>query len=209
MDELLRISLKAVQDADNGEDGGTVRGVRGGSPRKSMYYPERRESSLNTPMTSSGQRALHRFGKDHEVAIPGLKNEQPWHRMAAFMLLAGRTNSEIAMAGNVTTQEVTVLRSQRWFQELLATLANEHGQDIVGLLASEAAASIATLVEIRDDVTASARNRISAAQILFEQAHGKPTQKVISAISHTVAKSPKEEMEEIQQELEALNNRNR
>jgi hypothetical protein len=44
--------------------------------------------------------------------------------MAAYMLNAGRTNSEIAIAAGVKAGEVGVLRQQRWFQELCATIAD-------------------------------------------------------------------------------------
>lgn len=187
MDKVLQMALEAV-------------GPRGGNLGNPVSNPERRNAELNVKLTEAGP-ALHRF---EDKAVAGLKNEQPWHRMAAFMLLNGRTNSEIAMAAQKTAQEVSNLRAQRWFQELIAVLGNETGADIVGVLQSEALASIETIVHLRDDSDLPARVRLSAAQTLLEQAHGKPVQKIISNVSHSVHASPQDELDAIQQELAAL-----
>jgi hypothetical protein len=173
-------------------------GPRGGNLNNPKQYPEARRSGFNGEITE-----LHRFEKDHDSALCGIQNEQPWHRMAAYMLLAGRTNSEIAMAAGVVPTTVSLLRAQRWFQQLLATIANKAGDEIIGILQSEAAASVQKLVELRD-CAESERVQLSAAQTLVEQAHGKPTQKILSHSSHTSYQSPKEELDEIQRELAAL-----
>lgn len=177
-------------------------GPRGGNLNNPAQYPHRRIANLNIELNAAGTHTLHRFEKP-DTAAPGRANEQPWHRMAAFMLLAGRTNSEIGLAANVEATTVSHLRSQRWFQELLAVLANEQGDDLIGLLQSEAAASLQKLCFLRDNAE-SERIQLAAAQTLFEQAHGKPTQKIISAVSHSVHRSPQEEMDEINQELKTL-----
>lgn len=169
---------------------------------------ERRRSSLNVEESEvPGFPTLHRFQKEDSSTV-GIKDEQPWHRMAAFMLLAGRTNSEIAMAAGVKANTVTHLRAQRWFQDLLAVLANETGSDITGLLASEAQASLNKMIEIRDstDDTVPERLRYQAARDIFELHHGKATQKIVSHTTHSssAGKSPSEEMQEIVDQLAAL-----
>lgn len=184
-----------------------VVGPKGGSPNDPLYYPERRNSPLKVEHLPDGCIGLHRGARSTEVSVAGLKNEQVWHRMAAFMLLSGRTNSEIALAANVTVQQVSNVRSQRWFQELLATLANETGADITGLIASEAAASLEKLVQLRD-YAESERIQFGAALALLEQANGKPTQKVISSVTTHRASSPTEEFAQIEQELAALRSKN-
>lgn len=186
------------------QEGLPTRGPRGGD----LTASPTREGRL-TPLNAEfieGLPTLHKF-KKQETTIPGTKNEQPWHRMAAFMLLAGRTSSEIAAAAGVAPQTVSNLRGLRWFQELLAVLANETGQDITGLLQAEAAQSVETLVSLRDDPETPARVRLSAAQTLLEQAHGKPTQKIISAVSHSTHRNPSEEMEALKEELRTLRQR--
>lgn len=137
----------------------------------------------------------------------GLKNEQSWHRMAAYMLLAGRTNSEIAAAAGVMPGQVVIVRAQRWFQQLLGTLANEVGQDVLGVIQAEALASVETLVSIRDDRDASNKDRLAAAQHLLEQSIGKPTQKVVSSVRHGVLGPPEQEMADVLSELKALRDR--
>lgn len=188
-----------------------VLGPRGGKTDVHAMRPEYRNASLNAPMVD-GFPMLHKGPRPtREEAITtatvGKCDEQPWHRMAAFMLLAGRTNSEIAAAASVGPATVSHLRAQRWFQELLAVLANETGADIVGLLQSEAAASLETLVSLRD-TGESERVRLAAALALFEHANGKPVQKVISHSSHSVHATPQDEMDAIQQELAVLRDRN-
>ena len=126
-------------------------GPYGGDLTAPVRMPERRNARFNGGVDVNGAPGLHRFEKATDVVKMGLKNEQPWHRMAAYMLLAGRTNSEIAMAANVHSPEVSTLRAQRWFQDLMATLANEAGADIAGLLSSEAQNSLNMMVDIRDD----------------------------------------------------------
>jgi hypothetical protein len=180
-----------------------ARGPRGGDLLK--HHPERRRASLNAQVSESGLPTLHRFDTV-EKAEPGIKNEQPWHRLAAFMLLSGRTNSEIAMAAGCGIAAVNLLRTQRWFQELLAVLANEHGQDLQAAITSHAHDAINRIAEIAngDIETYGVRNILSASQLLLEQAKGKATQTVVSTVSHTTHASPSEEMESIQQQLAAL-----
>lgn len=180
-------------------------GPRGGNLENPQQNPVWRQSKNNaTIQPETGLPALHRF---EDTAASGFKNEQPWHKMAAFMLLAGRTNSEIALAAGVHPNTVSILRAQRWFQELLATLANEAGQDILGLLASEAAASVEKLVTLRDTAE-SERVQLAAATTLLEHANGKAVQKVISHTSHSVYRSPEDELRAVEEELNALRNRN-
>lgn len=128
--------------------------------------------------------------------------------MAAYMILAGRTNSEIALAAGVVPQTVCILKAQRWFQELLATLANVQGQEVMAVVQGEALASVQKLVELRDGEDVSQRIQLTAALALLEHATGKPTQKIVSISSTTTFSSEKEELENIQAELQALRNQN-
>jgi hypothetical protein len=174
-------------------------GPKGGNLNNPDQHPQWRTESFN----GSIEHGLHRFSKDTDSATGGVKNEQPWHRMAAYMLNAGRTNSEIAMAAGVRPDEVSLLKQQRWFQELCATIANTDGEDLLGLLRSEAAESITTLVKLRDFAD-SESIQLSAARTLLEQAHGKPIQKIISDVTTRRPKDPKEEMNQLTEELAAL-----
>ena len=175
-------------------------GPRGGA--LNQYNEPWRTAHLQTMPTATGERGLHRHVKDHDVAAQGLKNEQPWHRMAAYMLNAGRTNSEIAMAAGVSIIQVSQLRSQRWFQELCATIANENGEEILGAVKSyalDAVEEIASLMRSSESDSV----KLNAARTLLEQAHGKPIQKIVSSVSHSSA-DPKEEYEQIMAELRTL-----
>lgn len=184
------------------------KGPRGGDLDRPSRTPEARRSEFKGESKGGLLPTLHRFQPKHEdVARQGLQNEQAWHRMAAFMLLAGRTNAEIAMSAGKSVEEVSILRAQRWFQELLAVLANETGDDITGLLQSEMAASLQTVIHIRDH-SESDRVALSAAQLIIEHGRGKPIQATLThAHDLRSKKSPQEEREEIEQELKMLQSR--
>lgn len=139
---------------------------------------------------------LHKF---EDTAIPGRKNEQPWHRMAAYMLLSGHTNKEIAAAAGVGPGTVSQLRAQRWFQELLATLANDAGDAVLGLLEAEAVASLEKIVSLRDGAE-DERIQLTAATTLIEHYKGKPHQTITQEIKK-VTQSPQEEYAALQKEL--------
>src|SRR5262249_33670998 len=116
-----------------GEGGEAVNlGPRGGNLEAAGSQPEARRSPLNANIDPySGLPQLHRKNGFTDTAVVGRKNEQPWHRLMAFMMLANRTDSEIAMAADVSIETVRQVKANRWFQELLSTLANNQGEDVV------------------------------------------------------------------------------
>lgn len=177
-------------------------GPKGGDLNNPQQSPAFRQKPMTTHTMLNGEMSLHRF---EDTASNGTKNEQAWHRMAAYMILAGRTNSEIGLAAGVHPNTVAILKGNRWFQELLATIANNDGEEVIGTLKSEALESIAKLVDLRDG-SESERVQLSAAITLLEHAHGKPIQKVVS-LQHHSHLSPQEEMTEIQAELKRLRHR--
>ena len=166
--------------------------------------PEFRRAPLNAGVDqATGLPLLHRHEDFVDTARIGRKNELPWHRLAAYMMLAKRTNSEIAAAAGVTSHAVTQLKANRWFQELLATLSNNEGEEIRAVIKSEAQASVQKLVSLRDGAE-SERVQLAAAQTLLEHAEGKPTQKVLSVSASTTFSNEKDELAAIQDELRAI-----
>jgi hypothetical protein len=181
------------------------KGPRGGNLNNPDQHPERRRSGFK-PIAlhgdNNGMPGLHRFNRDAEdVAGMGLQNEQPWHRMAAFMLLTGRTNSEIALAANVGVQAVVTLRQQRWFQELLATLANDKGEEITGVIESYTLEAVEEIHSIMQSAE-SDRVRLAAATTLLEQGRGKAVQHIRT--EKVKPRDPKEELEELERDLSAV-----
>lgn len=144
-----------------------------------------------------------------DTATNGIQDEKPWHAMAAVMMMAGRKNEEIAKAAGVTAVHVTHLRAQRWFQEKLAMLAKEQGEEVLAVLRAEALASVNVLVELRDEVGEAPsvqrdRLRAECARTIIEHAHGKPTQRVVSVTAHTAFDSPQAEMEDVLENLQLV-----
>jgi len=178
-------------------------GERGGDRERPELKPERRRSPFQGELLPDGTLGLHRFEQTRDSATIGLKNEQPWHRMAAALLVAGKTNIEVAKLAGVTPQAICTLKTQLWFQQLLAQLANDTGDAVLSRITSEAVASVEKLVLLRDTAE-SERVQLAAATTLLEQAHGKAVQKVLTITSKTSFASPKDEAEAIKQELAAL-----
>lgn len=177
------------------------------SPKENpVHKPERRRSEFNEVPLSHGSNmpGLHRFNGAADFTDPakqGLKNEQPWHRMAAFMILAGRTNSEIALGAQRSVEEIKILRAQRWFHELLATLANDKGEEITGVIEGytlEAVEEIHAIMKTAE----SDRVRLAAATTLLEQGRGKPVQHVRT--EKVKPRDPKEELAELERDLMAV-----
>lgn len=178
-------------------------GPNGGNLDKPVQAAERRAHFNGPTDPATGMPGMHVVSdKDfRDTAVPGRQKEPWWCGMAMFMLMAGKTNSEIGEAANVTPVCVSQLRAQRWFQEKYTTLVNENGQGIMGVLQAEALASVETLVRLRD-FAESDKVQLQAATTLLEHAKGKP---VATVLSHTTSykqyRTPEEEHAAIQEEL--------
>lgn len=178
------------------------KGPRGGRTDNPALDPAWRHKSLNVEQLLDGGLGLHRFEDRSQTTNHGRKNEQPWHRMAAYMLNAGRTNSEIAVAAGVTPGTVSQLRAQKWFQELCAIIANKEGEEVTGAIQSYVLESVEGIIDIARS-SESDRVRLSAYNILLEQGRGRPVQRTVSIVGHSNL-SPEDEMAELTQELENL-----
>lgn len=179
-------------------------GPRGGNLENPAQNPERRRSEFK-PIQLNGTSelpGLHRFnGPEPDSASAGIKNEQAWHRMAAFMILAGRTNSEIALAANVTPNYVSILRQQKWFQQLLSTLANDKGEEITGIIEGYTLEAVEEIHSIMQSAE-SDRVRLAAATTLLEQGRGKAVQHIRT--EKVKPRDPKEELAELERDLQAV-----
>lgn len=182
--------------------GGSGLGPQGGNLNATIN-PEGRRSPLNAKLNpATGLPGLHR--KEFvDTCAPGRNNEPAWARMAVFMLLQGRTNSEIGLAAGVHPGTVSQMRAQRWFQELLATIANEDGEAGLALLRSENLASIQKIVDLRDGAE-NQKVQLSAAQFIVEQVQGKAIQRNMNVNATTSFDTPDAEMRNIQEQLAAL-----
>lgn len=196
----LREVLRGLPEAKPQSE---IRGPNGGNPfRASIPTPEYRDES-HSGESSAGIVTLHDY---RPKAYQGVKTEQPWHRMAAMMLAAGMDRVAIAESAGVDPHTITVLKGQRWFQEILAFYTEQATRPIQDRLLDEASKSLDVLIEIRDtsDDKTPQSVRLSAARTIYEQAHGKPTQKILAATTSRVYRSAEEEMADLQNQLRAL-----
>lgn len=173
------------------------------SEEKTDLHPQWRQKELQTVVLPDGGIGLHRFGGfNPDTTCHGLKNEKPWHRMAAYMLNAGRTNSEIAMAAGVHPTTISILRAQKWFQELCATIANNEGEEITGAIQSYTLEAVEEIHDLASN-SESETIRLRAWNLLLEQGRGKAIQRIVTANTKTNL-PPEDEMVELTTELQNL-----
>lgn len=174
-------------------------GPLGGNLDDPRHHPAHRRCELQPQIFSDDTLGLH---KHQDTTRAGIKDEKPWHYMAAVMLLHGSTNGEIAKAAGVALVTVSGLRSQVWFQQRLAQLATESGKDLTGIFQSHALAAIervATLAEFAEKENV----KLAANLALIEHGCGKPVQRILSS-SHTTHSSAAEEYESLSSQLAAI-----
>lgn len=169
------------------------RGPRGGILHENVAA---QAAPLNVSETGA-----HRF---RPVSQPGLQNELPWHTMAAYMMIAGRTNVEIAMAAGVCEQSVSNLRAQLWFQQRLATIANNDGEEVLASFKAKALAA-AERIEVLAVSAEKDSVRLAANTYIVNQSIGSPVQKTLNINANAFSGlSPQEEYQRTQDELRAL-----
>ena len=107
--------------------------------------------------------------------------EKPIHRTAAMLFASGWTTREVAKACDLGEGTVRNLLRTPWFQERVTQLlALNGGQDIMALFRSEQFASLATLIEVRDDPKASAAVRAKVANDILDRVLGRAVQRIES-----------------------------
>lgn len=177
-------------------------GIKGGNLQNPAQYPERRNAPHSGEVLENGVIGFH-DSRDHDTATMGVRREKPWHRMAAIMLNKGFTNKEIADMAGVEVNMVSILRAQRWFNELCVRLAHDAGEAIAGRLENEAFQALENISTIAnaDVKEVGSRTKLAANIALLEHATGKPVQKILSVNAHTSYASAQDEMAAIQSEL--------
>lgn len=109
-------------------------------------------------------------------------HEKPEHRVIIQLKLRGMSQRQIASVTGYTALHVSNILRQPWARERITReLRNAGIDDVRDMVANAAAASVFTLIEIRDDQNAPAAVRSATARSLLEQYLGKPKQ----AIEHS------------------------
>jgi hypothetical protein len=131
-----------------------------------------------------------------------ITEELPWHRTAAYLFACGTvTIKDVAQACDVDPATVSNLLRQPWFQERVTDLMAEHGgKDIMTLFRAEQFNSLVTMIDIRDDVEASRRDRLTSAMNILDRTLGKPTQRVETS-SVLTSSDPVAEVTRLEAEL--------
>lgn len=113
----------------------------------------------------------------HSAATHEVQKEQPWHRQAAHLFATG-TLSAKAVAELLEKEPETVrnLLKNGWFQERVTAIMAENGTgaDVMALFRAEATASLATLIELRDDTKCPKAVRRASAIDILDRGYGKP-----------------------------------
>ncbi len=181
-------------------------GPRGGDLLNPALDHQRRRAGLNATIVD-GYIGLHRFD---DVAARGLKDSKPWHRLAATMVAHGVPDSAIAKSAEVEVGMVYALKSQRWFQELVAVEVGQLAENLGAVMQAEALGAFERVVELSkmspsEDVKAS--TILSANTFIVEQVNGKATQKVLSIVQNKPYENPSDEMRDLRSQIAALEER--
>jgi hypothetical protein len=130
--------------------------------------------------------------------------EKPVHTAVAYMLAAGRSRKETALASGLTETTITNLLGQPWFSKRLKEIADVAGKDMVkAFFEGEVMPSLAVLRSIRDDTSEKGATRVSAINSILDRGLGKPVAYVESKTTlniHTAADAA----DQVQSELEKI-----
>lgn len=146
-------------------------------------YPGAFTSSSPTPFQ---ERCGSKIGPDllHNQREPYyyIQHEKPEHLVAVYLKAEGNTNTEIAEAMGMSPVAISNILRQEWAVRRLTEIIHTNGSREVKELLSEsqAAKSIRTLIEIRDNKNAQNADRIKAANAHIERVYGKAAQPVIN-----------------------------
>lgn len=177
-----------------------------GKEFKTPGYAERKARAIDAATEISARVVADAEGE--ERALPVLLNgkglpdlepyrEEPWHRHAAMCYAMGMTAKNIAEDCKKSLPAVYKLIRRKEFQANVTSLVETHGVgDIMANFRSEVIASLATLVEIRDDEKAPKAVRANIAFGILERVLGKAVQKVEH--SGQVSSDPVAEVERLE-----------
>lgn len=133
-----------------------------------------------------------------------IKTEKPIHRFMAHAAATGMSQREIAKEFGYSTQMVSQICRQRWFQDLVTYYIAEAGGDQVEeRIKSAGVDSVEVLIQLRDDKATPASVRATAAMHLLDRLKGKPSQHILT--EKKVPLDPLEEMKQLDSKIEAIN----
>lgn len=132
------------------------------------------------PVADRGVDLDRMFGLPDATGNKVRKYEQAWHRNAAYMVASGKYSlKQVAAACDKCYASVLDLMRNAWFQTTVAEIQKENGAgDIMDTFRAECGASLATLIELRDDREVPPSVRRQSAIDILHQSLGKPTQRV-------------------------------
>ena len=108
-----------------------------------------------------------------------LQHEKPEHRVVINLRLKGYNNKQISVLTGYSSVHVSNILRQPWAQQrIVAELRNADFEGVREMVHNSAAASVYTLIELRDSGETPAAVRMNAAKTLVEQFLGRPRQSV-------------------------------
>lgn len=128
-----------------------------------------------------------------------LKNEQPWHRACAYMMLQGHSNKECAAYFEKTEGHISQLKRQEWFKQLITQLSDLHfDNDIAGLLQNAAFDAISTLNDLATGAESESVRRSAASDLLDKFLKSRPPEQPKPPAN------PKDELNQLDEEIARL-----
>lgn len=133
-----------------------------------------------------------------------VQTERPWHRAAAYMMLAGQGHGEIAEALGKSAQMVSILSRQLWFQQKVAELAAASGGDeVTALIKGASKGCVLKLIALSEDEKTPKAVVANVCNSLLDRYLGKAPQHV-EITNHAPVGDIHEQMEQVERQLEEL-----
>ncbi len=167
------------------------------------------QNSVRTQCEQSGVEASNRLMPEllRGMAVTpekGRKMEQPWHRMAAYLIAANYPVTEVAKAVEHSTQAVYDILHTPWFQEqVTAAIEANGGKDLIEQFKAQVGTAHAIECQLLADEKVSPAVRANIAQRQIERIYGKATQRV-EIDNVTKSDNPVAEVERLEQEVKRL-----
>lgn len=133
----------------------------------------------------------------------GLEREKPIHRAMICLYVEGHTIKDIASRLGYSPQRVSQVLKQPWAKVIMREMLHAAGAEaIYNFLKGQAADSLLTITELRDNPNVPPATRLAASNSLLDRLLGKPTQRVETYSTNLNVSS--EDAMEMEAELQRL-----
>lgn len=130
--------------------------------------------------------------------------EQPWHKTACVLYIAGRTYGEIAELLDLEQAIIGMAIRTPWCQEYIARILEEQSREPLELLKNAQIGVIQGMIDMFNDTKVSPTVRMGIGKDILDRTLGKPLQRVETSNAAPKSEDPVAEAERLEQESKRL-----